>query len=520
MTRDRRMIEDMLTALTAAQSAEGAGASGAQAIIKEALDGVRAQLAADDKGWDIWIGGSERPEEGLTLDDLKQWAARILEASTVGWMKKGFSLRSTYIWQGGIQYSGIPTETRGRGVKLQDKIDHPANQRAFFGDQARKRREKRLYAEGIALWIGNDETKILEAVPLSQITDTLTDRDNEGIIWAYRRQWSQRQENGKFKDIVRWYFVDAYKHEQTDTITIKRKAEPVETGYTAFDMHANSVEGWKFGFPDALGAWIWNNYAKQAYMDGLDVTEAMATILYTATGSSAKGAQNQQLAYATPQGAASMASVGAGQAVSAMSTAGKAFDFSQIREIIAVIASNLDVSNIALTSNPGDAGSSYGSAATLDEPTRLAVEGRRAEHVDLDLRVLRWMAGSSEAARKIKVYFRTLADAAELYRRVQAVVLKWQQGLMNPKDAAEQIDDIFGVPNGSPIPDGVLIPNNKHSLARRDIDTDTANGGGGSDAGGGSNTPGVQAASPTQGRSSGDGGSGDRPTDTRSDTQN
>lgn len=518
MSRDKRIIEELLTVMSAAQSTETAGSTGAQAIMKEGLKNVQAQLALDDDGWDIFIGGNGRPADGLELNDLQKWAERILESSMVGWMKKGFSLRSTYVWQGKIQYDGIPTEARGRGKNVQKLIDEPVNQRAFFSPQARTRREKRLYAEGIALWVGEDSSKILHSVPLSQITDTLSDPDDESIIWAYRRAWSQRQPDGKFEDKVRWYFVDTYKSEQLPEIFPNGKdgePEEVAVGWTAFDMHANTVEGWKFGYPDALGAWIWNNYAKQMYMDGLDVSEAMATILYAATGSTAKSAQNQQNAYASSQGAASMASVGAGQAVSAMSTAGKGYDFSSIREVIAVIASNLDVSNIALTSNPGDAGSSYGSAATLDEPTRLAVESRREEHVELDMRVLRWMAGKGDAAKDIKVYFRTLADAAELYRKVQAVVLKWQQGLMTPEDASEQIDDIFGVPGGYEIPDGILIPNNKNSLARRDIDTDSK-GGGGSDAGG----TGVQAASPTQGRGQGAGGDADRPTDTRDDIQN
>lgn len=507
--RDRQLVEQMLTALEAAQTVNGQGNAGSVAILKESLDNVRAQLAQEDQGWDVFIGGNGQREDGLSLEDLKLWAARILEASMVGWMKKGFSLRSTYVWQGGIQYDGISSESRGRGTNVQEKIDDPINRRAFFGEQARIRREKRLYSEGIALWIGNDATKILEAIPLSQITDKLCDPDDASIIWAYRRAWSRRQADGKFEDMVKWYFIDTYKSFEQGMITVNQKVEEVETGYTAFDIHANSVEGWTFGFPDALGAWIWNNYAKQAYMDGIDVTEAMASILYSATTATNKAGQNASLQFASPQGAAGTAVVGAGNAVAAMSTAGKAFDFSQLREIIAVIASNLDVSNIALTSNPGDAGSSYGSAATLDEPTRLAMEARRAEHVELDLRVLRWMAGPV-AAKEIKVYFRTLASAAELYRLVQAVVLKWQQGLMTPEDAAEQIDDIFGLPGTYGIPDGVLIPNNKNSLNRRDIDTDSAGG-----------TPaGAQAAAPTQGRGGAQaGGSGDRATDTRSDIQ-
>lgn len=140
---------------------------------------------------------------------------------------------------------------------------------------------------------------------------------------------------------------------------------------------------------------------------------------------------------------------------------------------------------------------------------KLAMAMRRDEHVDLDLRVLRWMEGNKKNS-EIKVYFPTLDDAASIYRKVQAIVLKWQQGLMKPEDAAEQIDDVFGMPSGYGIPAGVLIPNNKDSLARKDIDSDGVD----------SSTNGAQAASPTQGRNSGQEGDSAKPTDVRNDIQN
>lgn len=172
--RESRLVEEMLTVLEAAQHADHRAASGASTIIKEGLDNVRAMLAREDQGWEIFSGGNGRAEEGLTLQDLKDWAAKIHEASQVGWMKQGYMLRSTYIWQGGIQYDKVPSESRGRGVNVQEKIDDPLNQRAFFSSQARMRREKRLYAEGFALWVGNDTTKDLKVVPLEQVTGTLS----------------------------------------------------------------------------------------------------------------------------------------------------------------------------------------------------------------------------------------------------------------------------------------------------------------------------------------------------------
>lgn len=500
--RNRHVLEEILTVFEAAQTADRAATTAPTAILREGLDNIRAMLRLEDEGWEIFQGGTAQPEEGLTLDDLKRWAARIHEQSLVGWMKKGFSLRSSYIWQGGIQYDGIPSESRGRGTNVQEKIDDPINQRAFFSPQARIRREKRLYAEGIALWIGNDATKKLEAIPLSQITATLGDPDDESIIWAYKREWSRRQNNGKYKDMKRWYFVDTYKDKELTQITLDGKPVQVETGYTAFDLHANSVEGWAFGFPDALGAWIWNERAKEAYGDGLDVTAAMASIMWTMTGSTNKASQNAALQFASPQGAASTAVVGAGNSLSAMSTAGKAYDFSKLREIVAVMATSLDVSAMAITGNSADAGSSYGAASVLEMPVKLAMEFRRLEHVELDKRVLKWMAGPT-ASKGIEVYFKSLDDGADIYRRLQAVTLPWLQGVITDEVYKSLVAGILGVPNLGATPAGMLLPNNKDSLGRSDVDADGA--------------PTGSTGSPTQGRASGDGGAADRATDTRND---
>lgn len=500
--RDSRLVEEMLTVLEAAQHADSAASKSSSVIIKEGLENVRAMLAREDEGWEIFQGGAGRPESGLSLKDLKSWAAKIHEASLVGWMKQGYMLRSTYVWQGGIQYRGIPSESRGRGVNVQEKIDDPINQRSFFSPEARLRREKRLYAEGIALWIGNDRTKELKVVPLDQIVGTLSDPDDESIIYAYKREWSHRKPNGDHETKVRWYFVDTYKDKAAD-ITIEGELQKAEKDWTAFDMHANSTDGWKFGVPDALGAWIWNNYAKQLYMDGLDVSEAMASIVFLASGKTVTGANNAANQLATAQGAGGAAVVGAGNTLSAMSTAGKAFDFSQAREIIAVIATSLSVSNIALTSNPGDAGSSYGSASTLDLPVRLAMMARRDEHVALDRRVLRWMAGP-KAFENIQVYFNSLDDGADLYRRLQAVTLPWLQGVITDDKYKELVADVLGVPSLGTTPAGMLLPNNKDSLARKDIDTD---GGGGTGSTG----------APTQGRPSGLGDSNSASRDARTD---
>lgn len=507
--RNRRIAEDILAALKESQAVSATQTAAGTQVLSEALQNVMAMIGREDEGWELFLGGNRDDDGGLTLDELKKWEKKLQEFEAANaWGKRGLSLRDSYINQDPIQYEGIPTESRGKGVNVQEKIDHPVNQRAFFGRAARRRCEGRLYHSGIALWIGDDKTKLLEAIPLSEITGVLEDRDHSDIIWAYRREWTRRGVDGKAIPMKRWYFVDAYKHEQTDVVTIsgggseKPETEEVEKGFTAFDMHANSVEGWKFGIPDALAAHIWAEIAKGLYMDGVDVSEAMASIAYKATAGTAKAGQNAGLQFASAQGAAQTAVVGGASDLVAMNSAKSGYSFSTIREVVALIATAIDVSVIHLTANPGDAGSSYGASQTLDLPTRLAMTTRRDEHIEVYTRILRWMSGSKEAASKIKVYFPPLEDPAEKYREAQTAVLFWLQGVVDPDVFQKIASKIMGIPDLGALPKGILVPNNKDSLPRSDVDAD--------------GKPTASAANPAQGRSAGTGAS-DRPTDTRSD---
>src|SRR5690606_24089592 len=116
--------------------------------------------------------------------------------------------------------------------------------------------------------------------------------------------------------------------------------------------------------------------------------------------------------------------------------------------------------------------------------------------------VLRWMAGET-AAKNIKVYFNSLDDGAEVYRHLPAVTLPWLQAVINDHVYKELVSDILSVPTLGPTPDGMLLPNNKDSLTRRDIDKDGATTG--------------STANPAQGQSSGLNDSTSAPRDARTD---
>lgn len=500
MTNQRLLIETVTEALSEMK----AQSSGRDTVVTEAFNKIAAILKAEDKGWTPLFGSGDEDERyGLRLEDLKEWSRKIRE-SMVGapWLKRGYGLRSSYIWQNGIRYPNLPEPTRGKR-NIRDIINRAGNQIHFFSKEARKRREGRLYSDGIALWLGNETTKDLEALPLGQITDQLLDPDGLGLIWAYRREWQERNlATGEKEPRVQWYFTDQFKDKRPKGGKIKHgeKDEPVSATHVIFDQHANRQDGLAYGAPDALAAWVWNQYVRDGYMDGRTMQQALATIAYKATSKTATGAQNASIQYASPQGAGSTAVLGQND-LTPMATAGRGYDFSSMRELLATVATALDVSVIHLSANPADSGSSYGSALTLDLPTRLAMEARRDEHVELDKRVLRWM-GLEEP----EVAFKPYDSGEELYRAAQALILEAQAGVYAPQELRDMLDDLHGRPNGK-VPDGTLPWNNTKSAPAQ--------------AGGGASAEPPQAASPAQGRSNGTGGQqgGNATNDLRDDTQ-
>jgi hypothetical protein len=148
-----------------------------------------------------------------------------------------------------------------------------------------------------------------------------------------------------------------------------------------------------------------------------------------------------------------------------MSSAGRGYAFETGTPLAAVIATAIEVSVIHLTSDPGTAGASYGSASTLDLPTRLSVKSRRQWHIDFDKRVLRWMG-----ADKADVKFLPMIDAAEALRELQALILKWTSGLYTAKEMKAMIDGVDE--SHVTVPSGVMLPNNEKYLGSLTADAD------------------------------------------------
>jgi len=445
-------------------------------------------------GQENWIPLMSYGDEGPSIEQLVTRSKQIRVAATLNpHVKRGIKLRSSYVWSDQIDYSGVPGmgESAGRGqANVGARIDDPINQRYVFSALAREEREMSLYTDGGFLLIGDETDKTLRPMPISQISGMYTNDDDPSEVWAYRRLWYT---DGGLTPNVEWIFTDLFKSKAVEAIVYNGVTERVNRRKTLIDGWVNTQPGWALGFPDAGCILEWARIYSEFIKSGKIMTDAMARIWAVAKANSGTGASQVAAKIANGTG---FGNVAVGNELAPLSTAGKAYDFDAGRALISIVATGIEVSVIHLTSDPGASGSSYGSAATLDLPTRLAVEARRRWHEWYEERILRWLG-----ARNPRAKFPPLVDGAEVYRKTQAIVLKWQTGLYTPEQVKNELQLLLGDPMPSEIPDGVMIPNNEFSVGRNDIDPMAAT-----------------VASPDQGQGNGTGGMDGLGMDLRNDT--
>lgn len=431
--------------------------AGDNAVLQERLTQVTAMFAAEDRGWvSKWAADGE---EGMTLAELQDWSIQIRNA-LVGnpHIKRGCSLRTSFVRQGGIKYRNIPTATQGRSAKktVDALIKAPLNQRNYFGSAACARRETDLFADGIALYIGKESTKILRNLPLAEVTADYRDPDFSADVWAYRRTWKSWKD-GQATEMHRWYYTDTFVDNRTPKILHGGIKEDVDQDHVIFDMVANGVDGFAYGSPDALAAVIWSRIVRDLFMDGKTMTAALATFAFKASVTTKAAGDKATIKLASKNGAGSTAVVGGANDLAPLSSAGKGYDFKSFEPVVAIVAAALDLSVEDLT---GTTKTGSDTSSSLALATRLAIARRREEHVDFDLRILRWMG-----AKDPEAFFSSLMDPTDLYRAQQGVGIKWGTGLYTAKEIKTQFEALEGNDlTEVSVPTGVLVPNTQKTL--------------------------------------------------------
>lgn len=411
-------------------------------------------------------------DTGPDLQQLKEASKRIRESTALdGILKNGLKVRTAYIWRGGIHYSGIPGKSQGRGVNVQARIDKPVNQRNFFSQAAREKREAALYSDSQPFIVGDSKDWSLHAIPISQITGDLRNPEYDDEIWAYRREYTDYSAEAKGQSKVEWIFAETFKDQRKGRSTLKYKGqtEPIATSKVMFGEPVNGNTGWAYGTSDALAAIRYAGEYDGAMNAGLDVTEGLARIIGSIKKNSETGANDVAVKVGQNGAFGNLSAVGLNNDITMFQTAGNAYDFNKLLPVLARFAAALGVSVIELSANPGNAGGSYGAARSMTPMTEAMTAARRAYHVALDRQVLIWLGAKAET---LDVWFDPIMTLESRYRGEQLIELRMGTGLYD----GIEIKRMHAVLDGrnpdlvTAPPKGWMLPNNENSINRRDVD--------------------------------------------------
>lgn len=488
--------------------------------LREDLDRVRAQFAAEDYGWKRVFGSNPFDQDtGISLETLKQVSEQLREEVAGSPLpKQANELRHSYTFSQpfiipGLENSaevkqGRPSTEEVARRSLKGFYENSTNQRYVFGKEAHRLISTACSTDGLYVVIGNDATKKMYPIPLNEITGVYVNPDFASEIWAYQREWTPNPTATNPESRKRWYFTDRFEGSRPASIGEDNNRVTVEKTWTAIDLSVGQQSGWVLGIPDLMAGQVWNQRYLRMFGHGEEVSATLAFYAAKVKQKSKSGSDNVGLKLRQAgESRGNTVTYAEGNEVDTFSTAKDTYNFDGLRPAAALYAASVGVSVVDLLASPSAAGSSYGSASALTGGVRRGIESRRSLIASWMERVLKWGTGQAITVTPASI------EEVEAYRKAQVGILGWNSGLLHEDEVRPFLISVSGMtPKHNSAPDGVLLPNNEKSVQRTDIDTD-------------SHTPATDAAgqnpttsAPGQGVAQGTGGasSGDR-NDLRSD---
>lgn len=384
-------------------------------------------MMLDSAGWhEVFEHGADG---GLSLQQVKSASAQLREM-VVGnpTMAQGARLRTAYVWGDGLDIGAKRAPGAKKAAKLTARVreflDEPVNVRYLFSISAQEELEKAAFTDGNVFLVGDEATKKIFRVQLKEITGNIRNPENVEEVWAYRRQWTVDPDSLTPTVYTRWYYTDSYPDTEPRETSIlwNNKREPVAFGKTMLDVGFNKQIGWALGVPDALCVIAYARLYKEFLVNGYVMSRALAKFAYRVTLQSMGQGMNSSVEVARP---GDSGSTYVGNGLEAMPTAGKGYDFTSGRPLLAMVAAGLGVSATALGADAGGGGSNA-AEQTLDLPTRGMAQIRRNVWSDYLTRVLRWAGNRS----KLVFEFKDLSTE-QIQRRLQAWALVHSSGLFS-----------------------------------------------------------------------------------------
>lgn len=436
-------------------------------VARESFAAMQRLIDTEDTHWSS-IFGAPDDHDGLSLEEIKKASESIREGIVKSpTIDRGAQLRHSYVWSKGINLPKIDqgSATRpGAKTKVEKILKNPITRRYFLDGTAHEELERALYSDGNLFALADSKKQEARIIPLSEITAFITNPDFASEIWAWKREWKHDDGSAAATSEAAWYYTDDCPLTIAQRAT-KIKDVPVDKSKTIVVHSVNRQVGWPLGIPDAIAAIAWAKLYSEFLKHGYVMSRALASIAFRATVASKSAGENASMKLANTQGAGNTAVMGAANSLTALPTAGRGYDFDSGRPIAAMVATAVQVSIVHLLSDPGAAGSSYGSASNLDLPTKRAILARQQSWADFLNRLFAAL-GYQDA----RVTFPSLEEP-DFFREVQSIIAGWATGLLHEDEVRTKLIALLSIETEKDAaPAGVMLPNNEKSWARNDVD--------------------------------------------------
>ena len=408
---------------------------------------AQAVLAFEDNGWNP---AGNPSVEGFALAELQDAASKIRETAEGNpLLKRGSALRNSYIFGKGVGFRQQPP-------RIQRIIDLPKNQDVLFSAEAQVTNERCHFTDGQFFVLGNVADKTFQRIPFNEITAVVTAPDDAEEVLYYRRSWTRKSQDlssssASSQLLQVWYPADTYT--PTNGRFVPRIDNlPVDTKYKMFASKVNRRSGQIWGVPDAFPALPWAHAYNEYLKDGSRMLKALSMFAWQLKSKTRSGATNAAASIATPATSGSTAVLGADMELSSLPRTGGTIDLTNGRPLASMVATALEVSVVALLSDPGSSGA-YGTAQTLDVPTLKAMESRQHVWTSFYKRISLCMGARAQDIESNWPKIETESSQ----RLTQALALAYESGAIWQDEYRESIIETLDVPklhSTPPVPEG------------------------------------------------------------------
>ena len=406
-------------------------------LLRESYSSMaQAMLAFEDKGWNTF-GGMELAES-FKLEELQRAAAVIRENSEANpLLKRGCGLRSSYIFGRGVTFAEQPPRIRKLILEQQ-------NQDVLFSSEAQAVNERSHFTDGQFFVLGDTSTKKFQRIAFNEITGVVTDPDDPEQVRYYRRSWTRYEQElnstaPKPVQMNRWYPADTYEP-VGGRFARTIQNQTVDAKYRMFASKVNRRAGQIWGVPDAFPALPWAHAYNEYLKDGSRMLKALSMFAWQLKSKTKAGAINAAAQIASPKTSGSVAVTGSDMELSAMPR-GNNINLTDGRPLGSMVASALEVSVVALLSDPGTSGA-YGTAQTLDVPTVKAMEARQQSWSLFYKRVLAFLGARADA---LEINWPKI-ETEPSQRLTQALALAYESGAIWQDEYRAAIIEVLDVP--------------------------------------------------------------------------